>query len=84
MISIVVIDDEPRARETIINLLKISPVQLTLAGEADSVQSGYATINLTSPDLVLLDSNLPAGSGFDLLKMFEQSSVRVIFVTAHN
>ncbi len=84
MISIVVIDDEPRARETIINLLKISPVELTLAGEADSVQSGYETINLTSPDLVLLDINLPDGSGFDLLKMFEQISFRVIFVTAHN
>ena len=84
MISIVVIDDEPRARETIINLLKISPVELTLAGEADSVQSAYETINLTSPDLVLLDINLPDGSGFDLLKMFEQISFRVIFVTAHN
>ncbi len=84
MISIIVIDDEPRARETIINLLKISPVELTLAGEADSVQSGYETINLTSPDLVLLDINLPDGSGFDLLKMFEHISFRVIFVTAHN
>jgi len=84
MISIVVIDDEPRARETIINLLNLSPVELTVAGEADSVQSGYETINLTSPDLVLLDINLPDGSGFDLLKMFEQISFRVIFITAHN
>ncbi len=84
MISIVVIDDEPRARETIINLLKISPVELTLAGEADSVQSGYETINLTSPDLVLLDIDMPDGTGFDLLKMFEQIGFRVIFITAHN
>ena len=84
MISIVVVDDEPRAREAIINLLKISPVDLNIAGEADSVQAGYEMINLTSPDLVLLDIDLPDGTGFDLLKKFTSVDFRVIFITAHH
>lgn len=83
MLSIVVIDDEPRAREAIINLLNVSPVDLTVAGEADSVESGYEVISLTSPDLVLLDIDLPDGSGFELLKKFSSIRFRTIFITAH-
>jgi two-component system LytT family response regulator len=83
MISIAVIDDEPKARETIINILGLSPVELAVVGEADSVTSAYELILLNTPDLVLLDINLPDGTGFDLLKKFDQINFKVIFITAH-
>ncbi len=83
MISIAVIDDEPKARDAIINLLALSPVDLTIAGEADSVESAFEMINLQSPDLVLLDIDLPDGTGFDLLKKFAAIHFKVIFITAH-
>ncbi len=82
-ISVVIIDDEPRARETIRNILELSTIDINILGEADSIKSGFALIAETSPELVLLDINLPDGTGFDLLKMFDKIKFRVIFITAH-
>ena len=83
MISVVVIDDEPRARETIINILGLSNHEIEIAGQAADVASGFEVINQKNPDLVLLDINLPDGTGFDLLKKFDKISFRLIFITAH-
>lgn len=82
-ISVVIIDDEPRARETISNILKLSTRDIHILGEEGSVASAYKIISEASPDLVLLDINLPDGSGFDLLKKFDTINFRVIFITAH-
>jgi two-component system, LytTR family, response regulator len=83
MLSIIIIDDEPKARETIINILKYSSIDLKIAGEADNIASGFEIINQKKPDLVLLDINLPDGNGFDLLNRFEKISFGVIFITAY-
>ncbi len=83
MTSIVVIDDEPKARETIINILALCPVEISVVGEAEDVQSGYDIISKKNPDLILLDINLPDGTGFDLLKKFEKIRFKIIFITAH-
>ncbi|MBT3383975.1 MAG: response regulator transcription factor [Prolixibacteraceae bacterium] len=83
MISIAIIDDEPKARDTIINILGMSAIELNIVGEASDVKSGYELIISKSPDLVLLDINMPDGSGFDLLKQFEKINFKVIFITAH-
>lgn len=83
MISVVVIDDEPKARETIINILQLSPTKLKIVGQADDVKSGFDVINTQKPDLVLLDINLPDGTGFNLLKKFEKINFKVVFITAH-
>ncbi len=83
MISIAVIDDEPKARETIINILGFSPIKINIIGEADNIQSAFDLIARKTPDLVLLDINLPDGSGFDLLKKFEKINFKVVFITAH-
>ena len=83
MFSVVVIDDESKARETIVNILGLSRSSLTIVGEADSVASGFELINRTQPDLVLLDINLTDGTGFDLLKKFNGFQFKLIFITAH-
>ena len=38
MISVVVIDDEQKARETIITILGMSKIDIEVVGEADSVE----------------------------------------------
>lgn len=83
MLSIIIIDDEPKARETIINILKYASIDLKISGEADSIVSGFEIINHKKPDLVLLDINLPDGNGFDLLNRFEKINYGVIFITAY-
>jgi two-component system LytT family response regulator len=83
MISVVIVDDEPKAHETIAKLLALSPVKVEVVGDADDIASAYEIINRLSPKLVLLDINLPDGTGFDLLKMFEKINFQVVFITAH-
>ncbi|RKX82132.1 MAG: DNA-binding response regulator [Spirochaetes bacterium] len=83
MTSIVVIDDEPKARDTIINILALCPIDISVVGEAKDVQSGYDIILKKKPDLVLLDINLPDGTGFDILKKFDKIRFKIIFITAH-
>jgi two-component system LytT family response regulator len=83
MISVVIVDDEPKARETIANLLALSPVKVNLIGDAEDIASAFETINRLAPQLVLLDINLPDGTGFDLLKRFEKINFQVVFITAH-
>jgi two-component system LytT family response regulator len=83
MISVVIVDDEPKARETIAKLLALSPVKVNVIGAAEDIATGFETISHLSPQLVLLDINLPDGTGFDLLKMFEKINFQVVFITAH-
>ncbi len=44
----------------------------------------YELINRHHPNLLLLDIELEDGTGFDLLKKFENPDFKVIFITAHN
>lgn len=83
MIKIAVIDDEPKARETIIEITGLSPVSCQVVGQAGSVSAGFDLIMQTKPDVVLLDINLPDGTGFDLLKKIESIRFSIIFITAH-
>lgn len=83
MISIIIIDDEQKARETIMNILKRAGLDHEIIGEAETLASGFDLINQKKPDLVLLDINLPDGNGFDLLGRFEKINFRVIFITAY-
>jgi len=83
MNSIVVIDDEARARDTIIDILSLSKMKLDVVGHADSVTSGFDIINQKNPDLILLDINLIDGTGFDILKKFDHIDFKIIFITAH-
>ncbi len=83
MISVIVIDDEKKARETITTILGLSNTDIRIVGEAESVESGYELILEKHPDLVLLDISLTDGTGFDLLKKFDKIYFKVIFITAH-
>ncbi len=83
MITAVVIDDEARARETIINILGLKPSGITITGEAGDIESGYRLIESKQPDLVFLDINLPDGTGFDLIKKIGNIRFKLVFITAH-
>lgn len=84
MLKVVVVDDEKMAREVIIGMAQRYFSDFFLSGEADSVNSAYYVINATHPDLVMLDIQLPDGTGFDLLNRFgEKIYFKVIFITAY-
>lgn len=83
MLRVVIIDDEPNSREVISNTLIAYCENIDIVGSADSVKSGIAVLEKTNPDLVLLDVQMPDGTGFDLLSKLEKVNFKVIFITAH-
>ncbi len=74
--------DEPLARMEILRLLQ-SHDHISVVGEAGSVPEATEAIQALSPDLVFLDIDLGAQSGFDLLKITGRS-FHTIFVTAYD
>jgi two-component system, LytTR family, response regulator len=58
--------------------------EITITGSAQCIATAYSLILETKPDIIFLDIELGAESGFDLLGKFTEFPFRVIFVTAHD
>ena len=82
MIKAILVDDEPRARESLRVILQRFFPEVNILGEAAGVTEAYKLIKSTSPNTVFLDIKMPDGSGFDLLKKFDKIDFKVVFVTA--
>lgn len=78
--NIVIVDDSRLARRELHELL--DKTEHALVGEAGDIQAAVSLVNQTQPDLLLLDINLPDGTGFDLLELLDFTP-RVIFTTAY-
>jgi two-component system LytT family response regulator len=84
MLRTVIIDDEPDAVNFISSILAEYCPQVEIVGTAHSARDGERIITETAPELVLLDVQMPHGSGFDLLSAFPEKTFDVIFITAFN
>lgn len=84
MISAVIVDDEANSRDTLAAMLEEYVQDVTVLGQANSAEAGYALIQEKSPDLVFLDIEMPGGNGFSLLERFDEVDFHVIFITAYD
>ena len=82
MIRAVIVEDEPYSREHLVLLVTNYCKQVEIVGEAWDVKSGFDIISSTKPDLVLLDIEMPDGTGFDLLQKFPEIDFEIVFTTA--
>ncbi len=80
----IIVDDIIKNREILIEMLTDFCPQVEIIGEADNVASALSIIQKNTPDLVLLDIEMPDGTGFDLLEKIGNISFEVVFVTAHD
>jgi len=78
----IVIDDERLARNELKKMLGEYP-EIEVVAEAANVDEGVKLIEELSPDLIFLDIQMPAKTGFDLLSELE-TVPSVIFTTAHD
>ena len=79
-----VIDDEPLAREHLRSLLAARH-DITVIGECGDGATAIARIRAESPELVLLDVQMPEGGGFDVVRGVGIDRMpAVIFVTAYD
>lgn len=79
-LRVILVDDERLAREEIKRHLQDYP-DVELCGEAEDIDQASALIHEHRPDLLLLDIQMPGGSGFELLESLPDMP-EVIFVTA--
>ena len=78
-----IIDDENRTRDLIAKMINSFGLDVEAIPAAGSVESGIAAIEEHQPELVILDIQMPDGTGFDVLKAINKKNFEVIFVTAH-
>jgi two-component system LytT family response regulator len=80
MPAAVIVDDERLARRALRALLASHP-DVTIVGEAETVEGAAEVIRATDADTVFLDVQLDGESGLDLLPRLDER-IAVIFVTA--
>lgn len=80
-IRTVVVDDEPIARRILEEELAEIP-GVTIAGQADNGRTAVELINTVRPDLVLLDIQMPAFDGFEVVRRLAPLPPAIVFVTA--
>lgn len=82
MLNAVIIEDEPRSRQALEQLLQKHCPEINICGFAETVKTGVELVKTFHPELIFLDVLLPDGSGFDVLEQLKDFSFRVIFTTA--
>lgn len=82
----ILVDDDPNARKLMRSILEEFCPEVTLAGEAGSLEEGVKVIRREQPDLVFLDVEMPGGNGTDILDHFptDEVSFQIVFVTGHS
>jgi two-component system LytT family response regulator len=83
-LQLLIVDDEPMIRTGIRNDLS-GMASVHVAGECGSVAEAVAAIRSGQFDLVLLDVQMPDGTGFDVIReVGPQRMPAVVFVTAYD
>ena len=80
----IIVDDEPKARSILKNIILEHCKGVELIGEAADIKSAVKLINSNTVDLVFLDMEMPNENGFALFDYFNNPSFETIFCTAYS
>jgi two-component system LytT family response regulator len=82
MINVILIDDEPLARDIIRTYLKHFD-DMQVVAECNDGFEGVKAIQQHQPDLIFLDIQMPKINGFEMLELLDKKP-DVIFITAYD
>jgi len=83
MFKAILIDDEPNNLKTLENDLRNYCPQIQIMACCTSGKEGLINIHKHQPDVVFLDIQMPAMTGFEMLQCLGNISFNIIFTTAH-
>lgn len=82
MIRVVVVEDEPLARQHLVDMLSELP-GVEVAGAAENGREGLALIAREKPDAAFLDIEMPGIKGTELMHLLPEPRPALVFVTAY-
>ncbi len=85
MIQVLLVDDHSMVREGIKQLLELDG-DIKIIGEAGNGEQCLEMVDTLSPDVVLLDINMPQMNGLEVLEKLKEkkSKQKVLILTIHN
>ena len=83
-VRVVVIDDEQRARQTLLSFLERLNYPIEIVGEGWDVQTSIQVIKEAQPHLIFLDIQLKDGTGFEILEQIQDMETHVVLITAYD
>lgn len=83
-ISLLIVDDHPVLRDSLVNLLHLHNPRIKVVAQADNVSEALRLAQVHAPDIVLTDLQMSPLSGFDLLSQLRrnQPNIRYVVFTA--
>ena len=82
-VSVLVVDDSTIVRERLCALLA-EDESICVAGEAGGVEEAWSLFEQRRPDAVVLDIQLPDGSGIDVLRRIKQAAPSCLVIMLTN
>jgi two-component system LytT family response regulator len=82
MIKTLVVVDGSQLVGRIAQVIQECCPHLEFAGSAAGIKTGVALVNEQEPDLLMLDTRLSDGSGFELLRQFDKPDFKTIFISS--
>lgn len=86
MIKAILIEDDEILRKGLHQMLQLYAPNLEVIAEADTVVSAVELLSKTEADVVFLDIMLIGGTGFDVLKLYQEKvgfpKFQLVFITA--
>ncbi len=83
MIPAIIVDDDRINIKFLSNLILTYCPEISIVETATNVEDGIKALVLHKPQLLFLDIEIHSQTGFDILNLFEDASIQVIFITAH-
>lgn len=84
MLNILIVDDEPSARDNLRHLLSAEP-EVCIIGECANAIEAISQIHRQQPDVVFLDIQMPRISGLEMVGMLDPNRMpHIVFLTAYD
>jgi two-component system LytT family response regulator len=80
----VIIDDEPRSRESLRQKLNAHCPDVEIIAECENGEQGIQLIEEKKPDIVFLDVEMPRMNGFTMLQQLHNRNFELVFTTAYD
>jgi len=84
VMNVLIVDDEPLARENLRLLLMQHCSSLNIVAEAKNYNEAMVALEHNDVDIIFVDIEMPGKSGVELVEDIANRNKKVVFVTAHN